>query len=577
MATNPLRVFLFAAGGTVAVAGAAYVSGALDPYLDSSPPAQVAALPAPETPKPADPGTEGRLPAAPASPAAPATAPQATAPAAPTAPAAEAPAAGAPATDATAPVAPAADAAAPAAPATAGPVAPTFDVVRVESNGSIVVAGNAAPNSKVEILNGATVLGSTVAGPDGAFVIVLDDPLKPGDYTIALRAVAGDVVTASAQTAVVSVPKDAAGQVLAMVEEPGKPAELLTVPAPETKPAAPAAGDQAATPAPAAAATPPSPASAAPAPAATAPAPAAEAAPAPAAPAPAVAAKPPFAPLAEPKIVVEAVEIDGNKIFVAGLADPGRKVRAYANDILLGDALTSPDGHFLVEATRDIPVGSYTIHVDGLDADGAKVVARAAVPFEREPGEAIAAVAPAETKPAQTKPTETKPAEANPPPAAVASSPAAPATSKPAVAEAAPADSASTPAAPATDAPTPAPPVAAAVGDTTAVPPAPEASAVVASATPPADVPEVVSPKLEHSDGAVIIRRHDTLWRISRRVYGHGVRYSTIYLANQDQISDPDRIWPGQVFKVPETSKEGEAADLKAMGEQATTTPTKTN
>ncbi|RUW86628.1 MAG: LysM peptidoglycan-binding domain-containing protein, partial [Mesorhizobium sp.] len=246
--------------------------------------------------------------------------------------------------------------------------------------------------------------------------------------------------------------------------------------------------------------------------------------------------------VAEPKIVVEAVEIDGNKIFVAGLADPGRKVRAYANDILLGDAQTSPDGHFLVEATRDIPVGSYTIHVDGLDADGVKVVARAAVPFEREPGEAVAAVAPAGTKPAETKPAETKPAA----PAAAE----APAAAAPAVAAAAPAESAPTAEAP--------------------------APAVVAAATPPSDVPEVVSPKLEHADGAVVIRRNDTLWRISRRVYGHGVRYSTIYLANQDQIRNPNRIWPGQVFKVPEKSKEGEAADLKAMGEQATTAPAKT-
>ena len=485
MAVNPLKAFLFAAGGTVAVVGTAYVSGALDPYLNPTPPAEIASL----TP-PADSGTEGRLPPAPAAP-----------------------------TDAKATPAPApADATAPAAPAAAGSVVPSFDVVRVESNGSIVVAGNAAPNSKVEILNGSTVLGSTVAGPDGAFVIVLDDPLKPGDYTIALRSTAGDVVTPSVQTAVVSVPKDAAGQVLAMVEEPGKPAELLTVPAPETKPAAPAAGDQAAAPA--------------------AEAPAAPAGTAPAAPAPAT---PPAAAVAEPKIVVEAIEIDGNKIFVAGLADAGRKVRAYANDILLGDALTSPDGHFLVEATRDIPVGSYTIHVDGLDADGVKVVARAAVPFEREPGDAVAAVAPAETKPAE--PAEPKPAA-------------------PAAAEA-PAEPAGAPAAPATEAPAPAVPAA----------PATEAPDVVAAATP--DVPETVAPKLEHADGAVIIRRNDTLWRISRRVYGHGVRYSTIYLANQDQISDPDRIWPGQVFKVPEKSKEGEAADLKAMGEQATTAPVK--
>ncbi|TGQ66719.1 LysM peptidoglycan-binding domain-containing protein [Mesorhizobium sp. M00.F.Ca.ET.186.01.1.1] len=533
MAINPLKAFLFAAGGTVAAAGTAYVSGALDPYLNRTPPPQVAALTPPAAPKPADPGTEGRLPA-PAVPAAPAAAPQATAPAAPS-------------TEAAAPAAPGTDAAAPAAPAAAGPIAPTFDVVRVESNGSIVVAGNAEPNSKVEILNGATVIGSTVAGPDGAFVIVLDDPLKPGDYTISLRSTTGTVVTASVQTAVVSVPANAAGQVLAMVEEPGKPAELLTVPAAETKPAAPATGDQAAAPAAPAPAVP-----AAEAPATTAPAPAAPAATAPALveakPAPAAPATPPAAPAAEPRIVVEAVEIDGNKIFVAGLADPGRKVRAYANDILLGDAQTSPDGHFLVEATRDIPVGSYTIHVDGLDADGVKVVARAAVPFEREPGESVAAVAPAETKPAETKPAAPAAAEA---PAAPA--PAAPTTEAPAVAAAPAGTAPAAPAAPATEAP-----------------------AVVAAATPPSDLPETVAPKLEHADGAVIIRRHDTLWRISRRVYGHGVRYSTIYLANQDQISDPDRIWPGQVFKVPEKSKEGEAADLKAMGEQATTAPTKT-
>ncbi|MNY77744.1 LysM domain/BON superfamily protein [compost metagenome] len=50
----------------------------------------------------------------------------------------------------------------------------------------------------------------------------------------------------------------------------------------------------------------------------------------------------------------------------------------------------------------------------------------------------------------------------------------------------------------------------------------------------------------------MIIRRGDTLWQISRRVYGAGVRYTTIYLANQAQIENPDRIRPGQVFGVPD-------------------------
>jgi nucleoid-associated protein YgaU len=51
------------------------------------------------------------------------------------------------------------------------------------------------------------------------------------------------------------------------------------------------------------------------------------------------------------------------------------------------------------------------------------------------------------------------------------------------------------------------------------------------------------------------------LWQISRRVYGRGVRYSTIYLANQEAITNPNRIFPGQVFKVPEKTAEGDAAD----------------
>ena len=50
---------------------------------------------------------------------------------------------------------------------------------------------------------------------------------------------------------------------------------------------------------------------------------------------------------------------------------------------------------------------------------------------------------------------------------------------------------------------------------------------------------------------SVIIRRGDNLWTISKRLYGHGVRFSAIYEANNDQIRDPDRIYPGQVFVLP--------------------------
>jgi nucleoid-associated protein YgaU len=51
--------------------------------------------------------------------------------------------------------------------------------------------------------------------------------------------------------------------------------------------------------------------------------------------------------------------------------------------------------------------------------------------------------------------------------------------------------------------------------------------------------------------GTVEVRRGDNLWQISRRIYGSGMRYSTIYQANTDQIRDPDRIYPGQIFVMP--------------------------
>jgi nucleoid-associated protein YgaU len=46
--------------------------------------------------------------------------------------------------------------------------------------------------------------------------------------------------------------------------------------------------------------------------------------------------------------------------------------------------------------------------------------------------------------------------------------------------------------------------------------------------------------------------RGDSLWRISRTMLGHGVRYTQIYAANTQQIRDPRLIYPGQVFVLPQ-------------------------
>ena len=55
-------------------------------------------------------------------------------------------------------------------------------------------------------------------------------------------------------------------------------------------------------------------------------------------------------------------------------------------------------------------------------------------------------------------------------------------------------------------------------------------------------------------DRFVVVQPGNSLWRIARRTYGDGVRYSVIYESNQSQIRDPDLIFPGQIFLVPEVN-----------------------
>jgi nucleoid-associated protein YgaU len=48
-----------------------------------------------------------------------------------------------------------------------------------------------------------------------------------------------------------------------------------------------------------------------------------------------------------------------------------------------------------------------------------------------------------------------------------------------------------------------------------------------------------------------LVSRGENLWRISKRIYGSGRRYMVIYDANQQQIRNPNLIYPRQVLVLP--------------------------
>lgn len=55
--------------------------------------------------------------------------------------------------------------------------------------------------------------------------------------------------------------------------------------------------------------------------------------------------------------------------------------------------------------------------------------------------------------------------------------------------------------------------------------------------------------------GSRVISKGDSLWALSRLAYGDGARYAVIFKANRDKIQNPNLIYPGQTFVVPQTAE----------------------
>ncbi|KZS54511.1 nucleoid-associated protein YgaU [Rhizobium sp. BK077] len=473
--------------------------------------------------------------------------------------------------------------------ANTGPKLPAFDVLRVEPDGSTVIAGSAEPNGKLEVLDGEKVVTTANVDASGDFAAVLDDPLPAGDHQLVLKFTDKDgKSTLSEEVATISVPKDGNGaNLLAMVSKPGAASRIITAPkagtevADASNPAAPPADKPAGE---------------------TAAAPTGDLAlqtpgvtdtsggtdTAPATPATAAPDK-----TTAPDVMVNAVEIEGNKIFIAGTTRSNAKVIGYADDNLIGQDTAGTDGHFVIDGVVALSVGDHKIRVDVVDPTG-KVIVRAAVNFNRPAGDQVRVAA-------QSVPADASGASSMVPLDEGELGKLKAEAGKafgllkglfadgklPGAEQLAAARSATEfalrsvadfrPAADAPDAFKQASGSSSQVagnalkllqslpGDAKSVGAAldrlggmiAELTAAPAPAAPTANDIGSNEPKtieqapLTANNAAVIIRRGDTLWQISRRTYGLGVRYTTIYIANEDKIINPDRIRPGQIFGLP--------------------------
>lgn len=573
--------------------------------------------------------------------------------------AAEAERAAAARVQAEAPPAPApASAASPPGSGTASPVSvpvspPTFDILRVEPDGSAVLAGKAPAGARVSLIDGERRIGGETANVAGEFVVVLEDRLPEGDHQLRLEATMPDGrALPSAEAAIVSVPEEGReGELLAMVEAPGRPSRLLSLPEPAASDTPPAAIEapraEAEASSEVAPSSPPPPAAAAAlstevapstgkGPSATASAAAvslpdgggavvasAEMYPAPAAVVAPVA--PAQAAPADPSaLAVEAVEIEEDTIYVAGRTANGASVNVYVDNRFLSSDAAPEGGRFIVSSKVPLTSGNHVVRADALGRDGS-VVARVEVPFFRPEGRTMAAIAPSSVPPAfdtplgrvsrdadaQAKlesggddgamlPAVTLPQAATiiaaaPAGAAAAEPPGRPvsplepmaagesgtiarnvdgggveagvvssnagapggtssvggkaARAAPDVSSAVPGISPS-----AAEGGLDAGQAAAAGGGERSLLDPGRSDVLSAGAVPVSEagaIPVTRQPPLQSAPARVIIRRGDTLWRISRETYGQGRRYTVIYLANGDQIRNPNRIYPGQVFRMP--------------------------
>ncbi|MDH3737722.1 MAG: Ig-like domain-containing protein [Alphaproteobacteria bacterium] len=207
------------------------------------------------------------------------------------------------------------------------PSAPEFDIVRVDENGNVVIAGRAVPDCTIIVRDGDAVVGTATVDRRGDWVVVPDEPLQPGDRELTLFAeCAGVEPVESNRVVVLAVPEKGTGALAVAVARDGAaPAQVLQTPTDSQPP-----GDGVPT-----------------------------------------------------EVTVAAVDYDdAGEVALSGTAPPESTVQVYVDNKLIGRSTADKQGRWTLTPDRKVDPGSYTLRVDQVKPDGS-VIARSQIPFVR--------------------------------------------------------------------------------------------------------------------------------------------------------------------------------------------------
>ena len=412
---------------------------------------------------------------------------------------------------------------------------PVLDVVRIDPQGGTVIAGQAAANTLVRLMLDGEEVASDTADAGGNFVLFATLPPSDEARALSLEGVSEDgTPLAGLQTVMVSAieaaPEAASDDAAVEVATTDTTADTST----ETAPAQPtiviadADGAQ-------------------------------------------VVQRGEEAGPEVSQVSLDVISYGAEgEVLLSGRSVPNEQVQIYIDNEAIELVEVTSAGAWEASLTGIAP-GNFTLRLDGLDAQGA-VTSRLETPFQRAEPELVAAVAAQAAAAAEESATTTDLADATEdamPDAAPAADAQADTAAEAvadvsaetadanAVAEAAETGvedtaeaAAETVSAAGEDVAEEAEEAVTAVTEDTATDTAAE-EATETAATDAAETTEGAT--AEPRARVVTVQAGFTLWAIAREELGDPIRYVQVFEANRDLIVDPDLIYPGQIFLIPDT------------------------